>query len=582
MEKSAVFHETTKKYACVCANETIVLRLKTKVNDIHSVNVIYGDPYEWKDKKWKASEQLMELIGETDVHQFWEARIAIPSKRLRYGFELIDFENESAFYSEKGWIDKCQMDPSDCFCFPYIHSSEQHDSPEWVKKTVWYQLFLERFANGDELNDPPGTLPWGSRRPKANDFFGGDLAGALQHMDHLVQLGITGIYLTPIFEATSNHKYDTIDYKSLDPAFGSTSTLKSFISACHEKGIRVMFDAVFNHSGILFAQFQDVLEKGNSSLYKDWFHFTEGSLQQSGQSLTYETFAFVETMPKLNTKNHEVKTYLLDVAAYWTKEFGIDGWRLDVANEVDHAFWKAFRHNMRAINPDLYILGEVWHDSSPWLDGDEFDGVMNYPFLSNALDLFARKSITPLQFTERMVSLQTMYPHTVTAHLLTLVGSHDTPRIKTECGNDAAVARLVFTLLFTYPGTPCLYYGDEIGLTGGMDPDCRQCMEWDEETWDRTLLDDIRMLIQLRNQESLLHNEGQLRWHRHNSLVCFSLEGTKETIYVVLNPTEEQAMTTFEQEGNWEDLLQNSALGHKKNLQLALLPGERAVLKVSQ
>ena len=220
----------------------------------------------------------------------------------------------------------------------------------------------------------------------------GTLKESLNILDYLEELGINGIYFTPIFHAYSNHKYDTIDYREIDPQFGTKETLKTLIEECHKRNIRVMLDAVFNHSGYYFLPFQDLLEKGEKSKYKDWFHPHSFPLK-GGERPNYETFGFFESMPKLNTANPEVKKYLLEVSAYWIEEFDIDGWRLDVANEVDQPFWREFRKTVKNIKPDLYILGEIWHDSMPWLRGDQFDAVMNYPFTNHVFRLVASQTI---------------------------------------------------------------------------------------------------------------------------------------------------------------------------------------------
>ncbi|GIQ62169.1 hypothetical protein PACILC2_07370 [Paenibacillus cisolokensis] len=218
----------------------------------------------------------------------------------------------------------------------------------------------------------------------------------IDRLDYLTELGVNAIYFTPVFEATTNHKYDTSDYFRVDPHFGTNETLKTLVRECHARGIRVLLDAVFNHSGRQFAPFVDVIEKGEESLYKDWFHVRKWPLRIEDGVPTYETFAFEPIMPKLNTSNPEVRDYLLKVASYWMDEIGIDGWRLDVANEVDHQFWREFRQTVKKANPDAYILGEIMHDAMPWLQGDQFDAVMNYPFTNTVIDFSLRgKSTAP-------------------------------------------------------------------------------------------------------------------------------------------------------------------------------------------
>ncbi|GAA1378361.1 hypothetical protein GCM10009597_28200 [Peribacillus frigoritolerans] len=373
-----------------------------------------------------------------------------------------------------------------------------------------------------------------------DNFFGGDFEGIIEHLDYLENLGINGIYFTPIFHAYSNHKYDTIDYRSIDPQFGTKETLKTLIAECHKRNIRVMLDAVFNHSGYYFPPFQDLLEKGEKSKYKDWFHPHSFPLK-GGERPNYETFGFFESMPKLNTANPEVKEYLLEVSAYWIKEFDIDAWRLDVANEVDQPFWREFRTTVKNIKPDLYILGEIWHDSMPWLRGDQFDAVMNYPFTNQVFRLVASQTINAREFTEEMTAIYHSYPTNVFDVTFNLLGSHDTPRIFTDCGEDLARAKLIHAILLTFNGSPCIYYGDEIGLTGGMDPGCRKCMVWEEEKQNTELLNEIKALIHLRKEERLLANDGEFKFldtAGNENIVAYQKYNEKRSVVILINPTD--------------------------------------------
>ncbi|MBR2679509.1 MAG: alpha-glucosidase C-terminal domain-containing protein, partial [Exiguobacterium sp.] len=366
--------------------------------------------------------------------------------------------------------------------------------------------------------------------------------GIIDHLDYLADLGITGLYLTPIFRAPSNHKYDTADYFEIDPHFGDKETLKTLVKRCHEKGIRVMLDAVFNHCGYEFAPFQDVLKNGAASRYKDWFHIREFPLQTEPRP-NYDTFAFVPHMPKLNTAHPEVKRYLLDVATYWIRECDIDGWRLDVANEIDHQFWREFRQAVKALKPDVYILGEIWHDAMPWLRGDQFDAVMNYPFTDGALRFFAKEEISARQFADIMVRLLHSYPKQVNEAAFNLLGSHDTPRLLTVCGGDVRKAKLLFLFQLTFTGSPCIYYGDEIGMTGGNDPECRKCMVWDPEKQNKELYEHVKQLIALRKQYRALRR-GDVAFlaadDEANHLVYKKTDGN-ETVMIIINRSNEAA-----------------------------------------
>jgi len=537
--KEAIYHRPKDNYAYVCTKNELHIQIRTKKADIKKVTLIYGDPYNWEEKKWQTAVTPMKKSGSDQLFDYWFAAVTPPFKRLRYGFILND-GTETTCFTEKGFYPEPPVDDTAYyFCFPFMNEADIFRAPDWVKNAVWYQIFPERFANGNKDNDPDGALPWGSAEPTATNFFGGDIKGVLQRIPYLKDLGISGIYFTPIFKAHSNHKYDTIDYMEIDPQFGTKEDFKELIETCHKNGIKVMLDAVFNHNGFYFPQFQDVLKNGENSRFKNWFHIHEFPLVTEPRP-NYDTFAFTPFMPKLNTENTEVKEYLLEVGRYWVREFDIDGWRLDVANEVDHAFWREFRREVKAIKPELYILGEIWHDSMPWLRGDQFDAVMNYPFTTNILNLFAKQTITAKEFVENMTSVLHMYPKNVNEVAFNLVGSHDTPRILTECGEDLERVKQVFTLMLTFIGTPCIYYGDEIGMIGGQDPGCRKCMEWDETEQNRELYEHVQRLIRLRKKHPLLANVGELSFISpgdYDTCLAYRKSNGSEgkTIFVVLN-----------------------------------------------
>ncbi|MDW7615869.1 alpha-glycosidase [Peribacillus simplex] len=540
MEFSSIHHRPNDNYSYPINTETLHIRLRTKKQDISSAGLIFGDPYiSDNDGQWQYEELPMSLSGSDNRYDYWHIYVKPPYRRIRYGFK-VSSEDESAIYTEKGLFKEPPRDPGSYFAIPYLHQNEIFGAPEWVKDTIWYQIFPERFANGNPDNDPEGVIPWGSEEPAVDNFFGGDFEGIIEHLDYLEKLGINGIYFTPIFHAYSNHKYDTIDYRSIDPQFGTKETLKTLITECHKRNIRVMLDAVFNHSGYYSPPFQDLLEKGEKSKYKDWFHPHSFPLK-GGERPNYETFGFFESMPKLNTANPEVKEYLLEVSAYWIKEFDIDAWRLDVANEVDQPFWREFRTTVKNIKPDLYILGEIWHDSMPWLRGDQFDAVMNYPFTNQVFRLVASQTINAREFTEEMTAIYHSYPTNVFDVTFNLLGSHDTPRIFTDCGEDLARTKLIHAILLTFNGSPCIYYGDEIGLTGGMDPGCRKCMVWEEEKQNTELFNEIKTLILLRKEERLLANDGKFKFldtAGNENIVAYQKYNGERSVLILINPTD--------------------------------------------
>jgi len=439
-----------------------------------------------------------------------------------------------------------------------MHGTDMFKAPEWVKSTVWYQIFPERFANGNPDISPKNALPWGSKDPGVNDFFGGDLQGIIDHLDYLSDLGINGIYLTPIFEAPSNHKYDTIDYFAIDPHFGDKETFRKLVKEAHKRGIRIMLDAVFNHIGKNSKQWQDVLKNEENSIYKDWFHIHSFPVREGengnidGQdTLSFDTFAFTTSMPKLNTANPEVQKYLLDIATYWIREFDIDGWRLDVANEVDHTFWKTFHQMVVKEKPDLFILGEIWHDSWPWLLGDEFHSVMNYPFTQTISEYFVEEKISA---EKMMYSINQQFMHYMKSNnevLFNMLDSHDTPRILTKCGGDKQKAKLALAFMFAHTGTPCIYYGTEVGIDGGADPLCRKCMVWEEDKQDHDMLTFMKKLIRFRKDYQSTLTYGDLIWLKNENdkeVICFLRKDKNHTLLFAFN------RSAAEQSIPWSDL----------------------------
>lgn len=562
MDTAAIYHRPESEYAFLYTNTRFRIRLRTRKNDIKKVYVLCGDPYTITTEKWYQKQRPMKKCLSTNVHDYWEIEVTSETRRLQYAFHVVGEDNTDCFYGDQGifpYRENVITEPNFYFRIPYFHQIDRFTIPEWVKETVWYQIFPERFANGDKANDPEHTLPWGSKDPDREDFFGGDLQGVRDHLDYLTDLGVNGIYFCPIFKATSNHKYDTIDYYEVDPAFGDKKLLKNLIDEAHKRGIRIMFDAVFNHMGVHSPQWQDVLKNGEKSIYKDWFHirffpvdsYQMTALPETAENIPYDTFAFTPFMPKLNTANPEVQKYLLDIATYWIKEFDIDGWRLDVANEVDHHFWKKFREAVTEIKPDIYILGEIWHSSQAWLQGDEFHAVMNYAFTDSIKDYFAKKKITASQMVSGMNHQQMLYRDQVNEGTFNLLDSHDTARILTLCQGNKELMKSVMAFMFLQKGSPCIYYGTEIGMTGEDDPDCRKCMIWEKEEQDLELFGFIKELVSLRKQLSKIISEGSTQWlivYDREDKLYFTRELEGQIIYVYFNQSKEPWVVEQENE----------------------------------
>ena len=383
--------------------------------------------------------------------------------------------------------------------------------PEWVQDAVFYQIFPDRFANGDLSNDPPNILPWDAP-PTTWSFHGGDLRGIIQRFDYLLDLGINALYLNPVFQATSNHRYNTTDYLQIDPKLGSREDFRDLISVAHHNNVRVVLDGVFNHCGRGFFAFNDVLENQEHSPYLNWFHVKGFPVDaySFGDARDYLGWWSMKSLPKFNTDNPAVRRYIMDVARYWIEQ-GIDGWRLDVPNEIDdNSFWGEFRHVVKSANPDAYILGEIWTADRRWVGEGHFDGLMNYPIRDALLRLLFAGTLDIPHFADKIESLLDYYPRENAYAMYVTAGTHDTERLLTKVNGDVDKAKLAFLFLFAYPGAPAVYYGDEIGLVGGKDPDCRAAFPWSQNRWNISLRNWVKQLIALRKQLEVLRR-GQFK-----------------------------------------------------------------------
>jgi glycosidase len=425
--------------------------------------------------------------------------------------------------------------------------------PPWAANAIFYQIFPERFCNGDPTNDPPGKVPWNAQ-PAFDNFFGGDFQGIISKIPYLQQLGVTALYLNPIFDAPSNHKYDTRDYLKIAPEFGDLRVFKTMINQLHQAGIRIIIDGVFNHTGDHFWAFHDVRKRGEASRFREWYHFRGFPVCHS-PSPNYECWWNFGTLPKLNHQNPEVVIYLLKAIAFWTS-MGIDGWRLDVPNEVGMDFWRAFRRLVKTINPEAFIVGEIWDEPFAWLKGDSCDAVMNYRWRDAVIRYFACNQTTAEQFRLELLNNRNglTWEHILSAY--NLLGSHDTPRFLTICNEDRRKFLSALAFQFTYPGIPALYYGDEIGLTGGKDPDCRKTMRWNESEQDRLILKETQVLAKLRKQYQSLQTGAYHDLHLGDGIFGFVRSGKNEQILACFNMTHEcnSIETPHEWTNGWEPI----------------------------
>jgi cyclomaltodextrinase len=444
-------------------------------------------------------------------------------------------------------------------------------TPEWVRDAIFYQIFPDRFARSERVPKPSNLEPWDSP-PTTHGFKGGDLLGVAERLDYLQDLGVTAIYLNPVFQSTANHRYHTHDYYRVDPILGGNSALRTLLDEAHRRNMRVILDGVFNHASRGFFQFNHIVENGAMSPYVDWFIVKQFPLRPYhapwGQH-GYEAWWNLPALPKLDVSTPAVREFLWNVASHWI-EFGVDGWRLDVPAEIDDdEFWREFRVRVKAANPEAYIVGEIWHEAQRWLQGDQFDAVMNYLFTRACLGYFigqnllrsevARsgyKQIDTLDdraFADEIERLLGLYPPAVTEVQFNPLGSHDTPRFKTLARGDNSAYRLATLFQMTSPGAPSIYYGDEIGMEGPHDPGCRGGFPWDEGKWDQGLREFVRDCIALRRKHSALR-QGDFAWlFVGHGVVAYGRCLGDETLLVALNSSRRPVTLSIPVDGYLDD-----------------------------
>lgn len=449
--------------------------------------------------------------------------------------------------------------------------------PDWVPDTVFYQIFPDRFRNGRPDLDPPGVVPWGTP-PDREHFQGGDLAGIIEGLPHLERLGVSGIYLNPLFAAGTNHRYDTHDYFTIDPRLGDIGELRELVSEAHHRDIRVILDGVFNHCGDGHPAFLDWQVTGSEGEHTDWFTAWPGT-QPEGEP-AYQTCGGAAYLPKLNTENPAVREHLIRCATYWIEEAGIDGWRLDVPWKIEGGFWDEFTKTMETFAPDAYIVGEIWRDAGPYLN--QFHGCTNYQQRGAIFGFCLGGSLDGEDFMIEVDSLLTRHGDAAD-WMLNLVGSHDTARLKTLAGGDPAQIRLAFTAMFSLPGAPLIYYGDEIGLEGGDDPDCRRAMPWNQAEWDQALLHHVKRLIRARKDHSALRRGGLQRLTERNGLVAFMREHDQEQVIVVLNARGAQRQLRLPVSGTWREIDGAGAyIASEDGLVIGEIPATAAMMLVRE
>lgn len=531
--ENAILHASDSKFCFAVSDNEVVLRLRVARECVPDrVEVIYGGKYEFAQERFAAE---MKRAFEDNLFAWYTVKLRLDDVRLVYVFTLT-FGEEVFYYSEDGVSGEYDFSLSyyNSFQLAYINTIDVLHRVKWMKNAVFYQIFVDRFNIGRPDKDLGYTnVGWGEP-VGPHSFAGGDIKGVTQKLDYIKGVGANAVYLTPVFKAPSNHKYDIEDYKTVDPTFGTESDLCELVAEAHARGMHVVLDAVFNHCSSRIAQFCDVLEKGRESQYFDWFIIHGDTVDMD--KVNYECFASCPYMPKWNTSNPKVVEFLVDVALYWIRVADIDGWRLDVSDEVSHAFWREMRKRVKELKPECVLIGENWHDAGSYLLGDQFDGIMNYAFTKACMDFFAFGKIDARGMADRLAGLLMRNGDNANFMMLNLLDSHDTHRFLTRVEGNTAKLLSAFALAVFYTGVPFIYYGTENAMEGGYDPDCRRTMDWQNVGADREVFDTVKALAELHSGCDALCN-GEISLDAEGELLIVARYTERERITLAINNT---------------------------------------------
>jgi len=536
MIREGIFHRPMSEYAHGISETKVVIRLRGAKGDLKSVTLHYGDRA-CRQNPVHYTPVKMNIVYSDLLFDWWEVEFDTLYKRICYYFELA-CENERILYYADLFTDKLSTERSEVFQLPFVHRADIATVPDWVHDAVIYNIFPDSFATKKKfISLEPTKRLWNGEVVKGK--LGGTIVGITENVDYLNELGINCIYINPLFAAGEYHKYDLLDYYNVDPCFGTNEEFAEMVDTLHDNGIRVIIDGVFNHCGWRFFAFNDVVEKGADSPYADWFYRLEYPIVRPDNQEdipTYECFAYERLMPKINTANPEVEKYFCDVGRHWIKNYKVDGWRLDVANETNDGFWRAFRRAVKEENPDALLIGEIWETANHWLDGSMFHAGMNYDFRRHCRDFFASNTTDAKEFSDRVVNMLMRYRKNMVYAQLNLLDSHDVSRFLTLCGGDKRRLKLAVIFQMCFVGIPSIFYGDEQGLSGLKEDEYRQPMTWDG---DKELFKFYQEAIKMRHN-SIALKRGDLKiLEASGKLFAFRREYKGEQVTVALNAGEE-------------------------------------------
>lgn len=560
MNKSAILHIPMSQYAYGMDESHVVIRLRTAKDDLKKCTLYYGDRACRKTPVIFTKVE-MKIMAQAPLYDYYEVVLENPYKRLCYYFELDDGTEKILYYGDC-FCETPVDDRSEYYQLPFNHRADIVNPPKWAQDAVIYNIFPDSFATGKEkVSGQASQKQWEGQTVCGK--LGGTIRGITENVSYIKKLGLNAIYINPVFAAGEYHKYDLIDYFHIDPCFGTNEDFKELVETFHANGIKVIIDGVFNHCGWKFFAFEDVVQKGQQSAYKDWFYGLQFPVirPDNGEDYpNYECFGYERLMPKLNTANLQVQEYFCKVGRYWVEEFHTDGWRLDVASEVNDGFWRKFHEEVKAVNPEAILIGEVWESANHWLDGTIFDSAMNYDFRKHCKRFFAEGSVDAAEFDGRVTDMRMRYRKQTVYAQLNILDSHDVSRFLSVCGEDRKKYKLAIIFQMCFPGIPSVFYGDELGVTGIREEEYRQPMPWGRQD---ELYAFFEQAIRMRKQQKAL-TQGD--YHTLNAVAgsrFYGFERTYEKQRVMIFLNMEEAKMTCSIPENAEILMQE---GWKDNI----------------
>lgn len=537
-----VLHEPALRYAYPLAENAVRLCVRVTPERWNLVQVRYRNKNRPEDA-WHS--QTMERVGFDGVFITYETTVPVAGKScyLIYDFRMVT-EASEWFFCANGLFDREQA--QGYFEYLCIHESQLPAAGGWAKNAIVYQIFPDRFARDESVTGDRPLRAWGDR-PDSSGFWGGNLRGIIGKVPYLKALGVDALYLNPVFRSKSNHRYDTMDYGQVDPLLGTNEELKQLADTLHRQGMRLILDGVFNHCGVDFPPFRDVERQGPASAYWHWFSVASYPLAFDPPS--YEAIGYYQAMPKLRQANPDVQDYFLSIAEYWTRFLQLDGWRLDVADEIDPTFLARLQKRLRQMNPDILLLGEAWQENESLTRAGMLNGIIDYPLHRALVAFFAQDDITPETFAARASRSLAAYPAFAREYNACMLDCHDTPRFWSLCRNSLSRLRCALTFLMLWPGIDLVYYGDETGLEGGNDPDCRRTMPWGTCNAEMSQL--YATYIRLRKK---LRNGAVLVETAYLPVVALRAEYPDRTAWALINMGEPARVAVSLGDGKYEVL----------------------------